>query len=157
MANNNPVRIDELLYRRIRDNEDHIRRHFYDEQGQLEINPQCFYDKKRKPSVFRAKLMNFNARPCKIDITDGVVGFTAGNVRSIEIEGYKVEVFADPEDIANCKHNSDEYFRKKAHAIICITRINNDACFTEKQAFRGLLQALSTISKPNDWILPPHF
>ena len=156
MANNNPVRNDELLYRRIRDNEDHIERHSCDKQGKLEINPDCFYDSCHKPSVFRAKLMNSNPRPCRKDTTDGVVGFTAGNVRSIEIEGYEVEVSADPEDAADCEHNSDEYFRRIAHAIICITRIDNDACLTEKRAFYGLLQILSDISKPRGWILPPH-
>jgi hypothetical protein len=100
--------------------------------------------------------MNSDPRPCRICITEGVVGFTAGDVRSIEIEGYKVKVCAKPEDTADCKHNSDEYLRKIAHAIICIRCIDSNPCHTEKRAFRGLLQALSAKSKPRDWLLKPH-
>ena len=156
MTNNNPVRDNELLYRRIKDNEDHIVRHSIDKQGELEINPNCFFDRCFKPSVYRAELMNFNARLCRISITDGVVGFTAGNVRSIEIKGYKVKVCADPIDTADCKPNSDKYVLNKAHAIIRLTCIDDDTPLTEKRAFYILIQALSAKAKPNDWIQKPH-
>lgn len=158
MTNKNSVRNDELLYRRIKDNEDHIQRHSRDEQKKLEINRDCFFDSSFQPSVFRAELMNFNPLLCRVCVTDrhGVVGFTAGKVRSIEIEGYKVKVLAKPEDTANCEHNSAEYFRNIAHAIICVTRIDDDAPITEKHAFYELLDILSDISKPRDWILSPY-
>ena len=157
MTKDNLIRDNELLYRRIKDNDDRHQRYSCDEQGKLKkINVICFFDKQHEISMFRAELMNSDPRPCRFCITEGVVGFTASDVRSIEIEGYKVKVCANPEDTADCKHNSDEYFRRIAHAIIYITCVDSNTRHTKKRAFRGLSQALSAKSQSRGWLLKPH-
>lgn len=157
MAKNNSIRDDELLYRRIKDNDDkHPDRHISDKHGNLKkISQICFYDKKEQISVLRASLMNSNPRPCRHCVTEGVVGFTVGKICStIEIEGYKIKVRAKPENTHDCKYNSDEYFRRIAHAIIFLKCIDSNPPYTEKRAFRTLMQGLA--KTPTKWILAPH-
>ena len=158
MTKDNSVRDDELLCRRVKDNDDkHPDRHCSDEQGNLKkINQICFFNKQHKISIFRAELLNSDFRRCRLCITEGVVGFTAGEVCSIEIEGYKVKVCAKSEDTDDCEHNSDEYFRRIAHAIIFLICIDSNPPHKEKRAFRTLLQALSGRSKIRGWLVKPH-
>ena len=158
MTKDNSVRDDELLCRRVKDNDDkHPDRHCSDEQGNLKkINQICFFNKQHKISIFRAELLNSDFRRCRLCITEGVVGFTAGEVCSIEIEGYKVKVCAKSEDTDDCEHNSDEYFRRIAHAIIFLICIDSNPLHKEKRAFRTLLQALSGKSKIRGWLVKPH-
>ena len=156
MTNKQPVKNEELLYRRIKDNQDHIERHSSDKWGNLkEINPDCFFDSSFEPSVFRAKLTNFNPCLCRVAITDSVVGFTAGEVHSIHIEGYKIKVFAKPDDTSTCC-SSNEYVIKNAHAIIEIIRVDENPPITKKKAFYEVLGLLADKAKLRGWILPPH-
>ncbi len=155
MTNNTPVENDEFLYRRIRDNDEKTQRHSRNKQDELVINPGCFYDDDLEPSVFIARLINCNPYLCRVDTTDGVVGFTAGEVNSIEIKGYKMKVFADPLDTSAC-HNSDEYIAKKAHAIICVICIDKNPSVSKKKAFYEMLNLLAEKAEPRDWILPPN-
>ena len=154
---NNSVRNDELLYRRINDNDDqHPNRHVTDKEGNLKsINRICFFNKEGEISVYRALLMNSKPRLCRRFITQGVVGFTAGEVRSIEIEGYKVKVCAEPDDTSDCEYNSDEYFRNIAHAIIFLICVDSNPP-SEKWAFRGLQRELKTKSLIRGWLVKPH-
>ena len=157
MTKNNSVKNDELLYRRVNDNDDrHNDRHISDEQGNLKwINQICFYDDGGEVSVFRASLMNSKPRLCRHYITQGVVGFTAGEIRSIEIKGYKVKVCAKPDNTDHCEYNSDEYFRRIAHALIFLICVDSDPP-SEKRAFRGLQQELKTKSLKRGWLVKPH-
>ncbi|MCY3627447.1 MAG: hypothetical protein OXG88_07395 [Gammaproteobacteria bacterium] len=157
MTKNNSVKNDELLYRRVNDNDDkHNDRHISDEQGNLKwINRICFHDDKKNISVFRASLMNFKPHLCRKSVVQGVVGFTAGEIRSIEIQGYKVKVCAKPDNTVSCKHNSDEYFRRIAHALIFLICIDSNPP-SAKRAYRGLQQELKTKSLKRGWLVKPH-
>lgn len=157
MTKNKPVRPDELLYRRVNDNDaKHSDRHFSDEQGNLkEISRICFYDGGGEISVFRALLINSKPGLCRKSITQGVVGFTVSEVCSIEIKGYKVKVRAKPENTDNCENNSDEYFRNIAHALIFLICVDSNPP-SKKRAFRALQQELKTQSLKRGWLLKPH-
>lgn len=156
MTKNNSVENEELLYRRVNDNDDEHERHRSDEQGDLEwINRICFHDSDEKISVFRKSLMNSKPHLCRKCRSQGVVGFTAGEIRSIEIRGYEVKVCATPDDTVDCEYNSDEYLRRIAHALIFLICIDSSH-MSEKRAYRGLQQELKTKSLKRGWLVKPH-
>jgi len=156
MTKNNSVKNDELLYRRINDNDHVHNRHRSDEQGNLEwINVICFHDDKKNISVFRESLMNSKPHLCRKSRSQGVVGFTAAEIRSIEIRGYKVKVCAKPDNTVDCEPNSDEYFRRIAHALIFLICIDSNPP-SAKRAYRGLQQELKTKSLKRGWLVKPN-
>jgi hypothetical protein len=58
MGKNDSVRDDELLYRSVR-SESEVEEYFFD-RGKLIIRPAAFNDKRKKPSVDRAELREFD-------------------------------------------------------------------------------------------------
>ena len=154
MTKNNSVEDNELLYRRIKDNDNQFTRYFSDEHGNLKkLTRIGFYDSEHKISVYRARLMKFNPHHCRISDSDGVVALSIKEVSTIEIKGFAVKVCAKPEDITDCQHGSDEYFMGIAHAIIYLICIDEEFCDREKQAFKTLMQALT--KQPREWTVRP--
>ena len=95
MDNNDFVRDDEELYRRVR-SESKFEEYFFD-RGKLIINPAAFNDPYKKPSVDRAELKELNPSLSKLDETQGIVSLMTADVRAIK----EVETKTEDEDVVH--------------------------------------------------------
>lgn len=158
MDKTNYIPNEEQLYRRIRQNSGSHKRYHYNDESELELDKGCFYDKKHQPSVYRAKLMNCDPSLCTIDATDGVVGLTAGEIRSIKIDNYCIKVCSQPVDNSKVSSNTTEYIRNDAHAIIAMTPTIPEKNIEKKmksKSFDTLMKALAHHVAKKGWILKP--
>lgn len=99
MNNQDIVRDDEGLYRRVPAELEGI-------AGQFKILPAAFWDRALTPSVYRAELINHDAKLPQEKVENGVFEITAGQIRQIGsvvtkhegqvIREHSADVIADP-------------------------------------------------------------
>jgi len=154
MGKNDSVRDDELLYRSVR-SESEVEEYFFD-RGKLIIRPAAFNDKRKKPSVDRAELREFDPSLSKLNETDGIVSLIAGDIRSIkEVETkaedrsvvHAVDVIYDP----NPESDPENY----AHSQIIVAPEFFGTGSKQKSTFKKLRVALATLATENGWTLEP--
>lgn len=150
MNKNDSVRDDELLYRSVR-SESEVEEYFFD-RGKLIIRPAAFNDKRKKPSVDRAELREFNPSLSKLSETDGIVSLIAGNIRAIK------EVKTKAED-GNVVHAVDVIYAptpgNSAHSQIIVDPEFLGTGSKQKSTFKKLRVALATLATENGWTLAP--
>lgn len=128
----------ECLYRRILSNSHNDRtpdQYTIDDiTGEISINSTAFLGGK-KPSVDIASINNYVPSKTKRSDTDGIISFTVGDVRSIEIiGGRKADVEPTPDPC------------NKAHAEIYITTKSNSNSLSDLR--RGLAKRSTVKIKP---------
>ena len=150
MGKNDSVRNDELLYRSVR-SESEVEEYFFD-RGKLIIRPAAFNDKRKKPSVDRAELREFNPSLSKLNETDGIVSLIAGDIRAIK------EVKTKAED-RNVVHAVDVIYdptpENSAHSQIIVDPEFFGTGSRQKRTFKKLRVALATLATENGWTLEP--
>jgi len=144
---------DEELYRNVRGKltEDE---YFYDPHtGRLIITAQAFRDKKKEPSVDRAKLRDFNPEQSRIP-GSGIVSLVTEDVRHIGMVETK-----DPAG-KTVKHAVDVEAapipsENEAHALITVKPEFFGSGNKQTKAFALLRKALATLASKNGWTLEP--
>lgn len=148
MAENHRVDDDEELYRNVRTN--WTPPHYTCEEGILTIEYHAFYDDGGKPSVDRAKLLNFDPSCALLNNTNGIVSMRAGDVRRIG-DINKVDDSVDHAvDVVFCPKSD-----RPAHSLIIMNPERFDSKNKQKNAFRFLQKALARLTTANGWTLPP--
>lgn len=152
MNSNDHVQDDEELYRNVRGKMEDKEYSIHD--GKLIIEPHAFWDRSKKPSVDRAKLLNFNPASALLGKTNGIVSINAGDVRAIGtvktkhenevIAEHAVDVIPDP----TCEN--------PAHAIIIVKPELLGSKNKQKNAFSLLQIALATLATKNGWTIEPN-
>ena len=150
MDKNDSVRDDELLYRSVR-SESEVEEYFFD-RGKLIIRPAAFNDKRKKPSVDRAELREFNPSLSKLNETDGIVSLITADVRAIK----EVETKTEDRDVV---HAIDVIYDPKpknhAHSHIIVDPEFLGTGSKQKSTFKKLRVALATLATENGWTLEP--
>ncbi len=150
MDNNDFVRDDEELYRRVR-SESKFEEYFFD-RGKLIINPAAFNDPYKKPSVDRAELKELNPSLSKLDETQGIVSLMTADVRAIK----DVETKTEDKDVV---HAVDVIYvptpKNLAHSQITVNPEFFDTDSKQKKIFRKLRVALAKLATKNGWTLEP--
>lgn len=154
------VQDDEELYRNVRGGAD-SGEYFYDTVGKLRIQPEAFRDRSKKPSVDRAKLLDFDPSRALLPKTNlekanGIVSLMASDVRAItdvitkteeEIVVHAIDVVPVPTD------------DRPAHAEITVDPDYFGSRNKQRNTFKDLQKALarraSDIAAENGWTLPP--
>ena len=154
MGDDNSISDEEELYRSVR-NQINNAEFFYDDNGQLIITRDAFKDRKKEPSVDRAKLRNFNPSLSKLSESDGIVSLNTKNVRAIGdvktnteegVRGHSVDVVYAP--INNTPKNL-------AHSQVTVEPIFFGSDNKQKKAFKLLRIALARLATKSGWILSP--
>ena len=149
MAENDRVEHDEELYRNVRRKWNPP--HYTCKDGRLVIEYHAFYDEGGiRPSVDRAKLLNFNPSCALLNDTNGIVSLRVGDVRRIgEINKVNDSVH----------HAVDVVFCPKcdrpAHSLIIMKPEHFASNTKQRNAFRFLQKALARLATENGWTLPP--
>lgn len=147
---------NEQLYRSVRSTagEQHC---FRIEDGCTVFTVAAFLDKKKTPSVDRAKLHNFDPNLSRIDRNDGIVELLAANIRQIGFISQKdnkgkvqsehaVDVIPDPirrDDVRGIRENL-------AHAVI-----TTQPPLTSGMGFERLKEALARLATDAGWRVEP--
>lgn len=134
---------DELLYRLVPDVGDNYKR---EADGTCRVTQSAFGDGPsdrrgpRRPSVYRAKLCDFEPKSIRRNSTEFVVSLTAEQVRRISaaLDRDRVDVVPDPED-------------HPAHALV----VSNPAYMDKDPKFRKLRKQLAKAANSNWTIGPP--
>lgn len=144
---------DEELYRNVRgklaDDE-----YFYDSHtGQLIITPKAFLDRKKEPSVDRAKLRGFNPAQSRM-AGSGIVSLGTQDVRHIGT------VKTNDPDEKTVKHAVDVKpapipSENEAHALITVNPEFFGSENKQTKAFSLLRKALAMLASRNGWTLKP--
>jgi len=144
---------DEELYRNVRGKltEDE---YFHDTHtGQLIITAQAFRDRKKEPSVDRAKLRDFNPEQSRMS-GSGIVSLVTQDVRHIGT------VKTNDPDEKTVKHAVDVKpapipSENEAHALITVNPEFFGSENKQTKAFSLLRKALATLATKNGWTLEP--
>jgi len=139
---------DEILYRRVQ-----AGRGLYKvlPDGRVQFSSQAFLDPRKRPSVDRAILQNYEAQRSKIDRSDGVTSIVAHEVRAIkDLVRYDekgkviVHIFAvDVEPVP--------LLDNQAHAEI----VMHPAFAVNDGAFKKLRERLAILANQRQWAAPP--
>ena len=147
MSKNNPVRNDETLYRSVRIDPKYDE-YYYNDAGELVIQPAAFNDKNKKPSVDRAELNGYDPSLSKLSRTDGIVSLITSNVRAIP-----------DEDCTIADHIIDVIYaptmRKSAHSQITMTPKHPVTNSRRNKVFKKLRYALAHQATEKGWTLAP--
>ena len=150
MNNNDLVRDDEELYRRI---EGDVESEHYAYKGEkLTIRPKSFMDPCKKPSVDRAELRCHDPSLSRLDETQGVVSLIACDVRAIDEVITRIE---DRKIVHDVDVDYDPEPGNSAHSKIIVIP---ELCGTrskQERVFRSLRTALADIATENGWTLEP--
>ena len=149
MNNQDIVRDDEGLYRRVPTELEGIA--YSVVNGQFKILPAAFWDRALTPSVYRAEIINHDAKLPQEKVENGVVEITAGQIRQIGsvvtkhegqvIREHSVDVIADPIVVTNSTLLGSahalivvdpKYFGSKSKQRKCIRFINNSTFYACK-------------------------
>lgn len=158
-----PIQQDECLYRRVK-NKGKLQGYRCMGNNRVKILPDAFYDNKRQPSVYRAKLLNCKAEkaiPENRDI-EGIVSILAKDIRSIkgvyEIIGddkIEYDIKVRPE----YDKNEGDKDRANAHAIIFTDPAFKRKKYKNKKTSPSQLLKIALariVNKKNKvWDLPP--
>lgn len=141
----------EQLYRSVR-GELSENEYTYHPRGRLKFRSNAFRDRKKKPSVDRAYLLEFNPALSKLDVSDGIVTLLTGDVRAISdvttrIDGTSVEHKVDVE-YAPLEENSP-------HSQIVVHPEYLGSKTQQENAFYMLRVALARLATINGWTLKP--
>jgi len=149
---------DEELYRSVRSNlhsNTQDEEYVYDDENRLRFRINAFRDRKKEPSIDRAKLRNFNPSSARLSPTDGIVSLIAKDVRSIG----DIVTRTDPEDIV---HAVDIIYdpryeppKNLAHSRIIVKPEFFGSSSKQKKSFKLLQIALARLATKNGWTLPP--
>lgn len=147
---------EEELYRNVRGEEDSDEFRIDPHTGRLEFTSQAFLDRKRTPSVDRAKLQNFDPQQSLLTDTNGIVSLITEEVRQIgqvksksdkgkEVQ-HAVDVIHDP--------NPPEDPENDAHSLIVV---EPEFLSSDKQgkAFKLLRKALARLATKRGWTIEP--
>ncbi len=145
------VQDNEELYRNVRGKlED---KEYSIQDGKLRIEYHAFWDGSKKPSVDRAKLIDFDPDSALLCKTNGIVSIKASDVRAIGsvktkhenkvIADHAVDVIPDPTP------------DNPAHAIIIVKPELFDSKNKQRNAFKLLQIALAGLATKNGWTLEP--
>lgn len=150
MENNDLVRDDEELYRRVR-SKSKFDEYFFD-RGRLIINPAAFNDPHKKPSVDRAELIEHNPYLSRKDKTEGIVSLVTIDVRTIKDVETKTE---EREVIHAVEVVYDPTPDNSAHSQITVNPDFFDTESKQKKTFRKLRVALAKLATKNGWTIEP--
>jgi len=109
--------------------------------GGYRVSRAAFEDRRRQPSVDRAKLRDYDPEKSKKGPDYLVVSLTAGGVRRIEGFSRTIDVMPDP--------NPPEDPDNPAHALIMV-----DRPFDSNKQFDRFKKALAIVANSN-WEIPP--
>ncbi|GJL62988.1 MAG: hypothetical protein NPIRA04_16420 [Nitrospirales bacterium] len=145
---------DEELYRNVRgaltDDE-----YFHDPHtGQLIITAQAFRDRKKEPSVDRAKLRDYNPDLSRM-AGSGIVSLITEDVRAIgtvQTKSPDGQTFQHAVDVEAAPIPS----KNEAHALITVSPEFFGSEAKQKHAFSLLRRALATLASKNGWTLEPN-
>lgn len=151
MENNDFVRDDEELYRRVR-SASKFEEYFID-RGKLIINPSAFNDPYRKPSVDRAELKQLKPTLSRLNETDGIVSLVTCDVRAIKDVETKTE---EKETVHAVDVIPDPTPDNSAHSQIIVNPEFFDTESKQKKTFRKLRVALAKLATKNGWTLKPN-
>ena len=154
MAENERVQDNEELYRNVR--ADRKYKHYSCKAGKVEIKYNAFRDPCKKPSVDRAKLLEFEPSRALLNETNGIVSVKASDVRAIGT----VKTETEDGDVA---HTVDVVFcptcDRLAHSQIIVTPEFFDSDIKQDDPFRFLQKALARLATDdvteNSWRLRP--
>ena len=148
MSRNNRIRGDEELYRSVREDPKYDE-YYYNDAGELVINPAAFKDSHKKPSVDRAELNGCDPSLSKLSCTDGIVSLITSEVRAIP-----------DEDCTIADHIIDVIYaptmERSAHSEITMT---SKHCVTDSRrnkVFKKLRYALAHQATEKGWTLAPN-
>jgi hypothetical protein len=145
---------DEQLYRNVRG--DPAKGEFYVNEitGHLKITSQAFLDREnQKPSVDRAKLVNFNPKVLRL-AGSGIVTLIAEEVRqigSVKTEGNGIQTIAHHVDVM-----PDPEPTNPAHALIIVDPDYLSDPAKREKAFKLLRRALAKLATNRGWTLKPN-
>lgn len=140
MASEDRVSDDEVLYRRVPDIPGGFHKPI--SGGELRATSGAFGDRQKQPSVDRAKLRDNKPENSKRKPRDCIVSFTAGEVRSIEGFGQKIDVVPAP--------NPSDDPDNSAHALIVADHLSRNQFDSFKQALAGIADSRWEIRPPCD-------
>ena len=151
MDNRETISDDEQLYRSVRgalrDNE-----YTYDSTGRLKFRSNAFRDRKKKPSVDRAKVRAFEPSLSKLNETDGIVTLLTADVRGIGDVITRI-------DETPVRHRVDVDYaplaQNPAHCQIVVRPEYLDSKAKQENAFYLLRVALARLATANGWTLRP--
>jgi hypothetical protein len=149
MAENDRVEHDEELYRNVRRNWKPP--HYTCKDGRLTIEYHAFYDVGGiRPSVDRAKLLNFNPSCALLNDTNGIVSMKTGDVRRIGDINKVDDSVHHAVDVVSCPECD-----RPAHSLIIMKPEHFASGTKQRNAFRFLQKALARLATENGWTLPP--
>lgn len=145
---------EELLYRRVAEGRGLYRR---TPDGGIQFSSQLFADREKRASVDRAKLCNDDPAYTQHDLSDGVVGVVAGDVRAItglvqyDTNGMPAQTFrADVVPDPILPNNPDNLRSNPAHALIL-----TDPFPPSKGVYRRFLESLAILAVVRGWKIVP--
>lgn len=145
---------DEQLYRNVRG--DPAKGEFYVNEitGHLKITSQAFLDREnQKPSVDRAKLVNFNPKVLRL-AGSGIVTLIAEEVRqigSVKTKGNGIQTIAHHVDVM-----PDPEPTNPAHVLIIVDPDYLSDPAKREKAFKLLRRALAKLATNRGWTLKPN-
>lgn len=144
---------DEELYRNVRGNLDEDEYTFDPHTGQLIITPRAFLDRKKEPSVDRAKLREFNPSNSRMP-GSGIVSLITEEVRTIGT------VQTKPPDGPEVQHAVDVIAapipsENEAHALITVKPDFFGSNSKQNKAFGLLRKSLAFLATKRGWTLEP--
>lgn len=147
---------DEELYRNVRGEEEADEYYHDPNTKRLVITSKAFLDRKKEPSVDRAKLKNFDPRNSLLRENNGIISLITeevrqiGNVKSNDQKGnefsHAVDVLADP--------NPPDDPGNNAHSLIVVEPkyLSSDK---KGKAFQLLRRSLARLATERGWKLEP--
>ena len=157
MDKNDYIVDDEQLYRSVRGKSKDDEYYYDGTTGELIIRPKAFLDRKRRPSVDRAKLREFNPALSKLGETDGIVSLVTDEVRAIGevITKTDMESVAHAVDVVYKPISTPPEKENLAHSEITVRPKFFGSNNKQDNAFKWLRRALSIIATKYGWTLQP--